>query len=479
MSKSTTYRHPKPSPDFPLFPHASNRWCKKIKGKAHYFGKVLPDDPKGEQALQRYLDTKDDLFAGRTPRAKSDVLVLGDCVNLWLDAKRTRLGSEDLTFRTWEDYRLIGAIVVETIGRSVPVSHLGPRDFGKLRDVLSKRWGPTKLRNNMQYVRGIFNWAKAEGLIAETPLYGTQFEKPAAKQVRAVKSAKGQRMMTPAEIRELLATASPNVKVCILLAANAGVGPSDLARLTIGAIDLKTGWISYPRHKTGVARRFPLWPETAAAIREALAVRPAPAPGSEDVLLLRTRGQAYTSRRNELISDTFRLEFPAAKHTLYDLRRGFQTIGEQAGDPVAVSAIMGHAPRSNDMAAMYRQAIDDDRLRAVVDVVHDWLFGQGGDGGRAPGDRGDDDRQDPRKSPARASESTKVQRAVIRCLRAIENATGPDKQVLASVWNSSEIALALSGDHWTAQRFLQQWGDDRSQDQDQDQRPRLRLVTAG
>ena len=54
-TRTTESKARKPRPDFPLFPHATGRWAKKVRGKLLYFGKVA-DDPKGQAALAKWLE---------------------------------------------------------------------------------------------------------------------------------------------------------------------------------------------------------------------------------------------------------------------------------------------------------------------------------------------------------------------------------------------------------------------------------------
>jgi integrase len=176
--------------------------------------------------------------------------------------------------------------------------------------------------------------------------------------------------------------ATQPLKSMILLGINCGLGQSGLSSLPRAALNLKTGWMNYPRPKTGIERRCWLWPETAKSLREVLKDTPNAADPADDGLVFITKYGARWSRTNDVgtnidaISQEFRklmtaLEFNGHRG-FYCLRHGFETVGGESRDQVAVNHAMGHVDSS--MAGLYREAISDDRLKAVAEHVRKWLF---------------------------------------------------------------------------------------------------------
>lgn len=171
---------------------------------------------------------------------------------------------------------------------------------------------------------------------------------------------------------------------------------SDLCNLKERHIGFKTGWLDYPRHKTGIQRRALLWPETLKALKEYEAVRPTPLVQFADYYFItsakRQRGhsslpsefrklrESVNTKRNkkgEIVTDKDGLPkmqnpLPIPHGTFGYFRHTFETVAGGSRDQVAVDAIMGHVDGS--MAAEYREGIEDDRLEVVANHVRKWLF---------------------------------------------------------------------------------------------------------
>ena len=192
--------------------------------------------------------------------------------------------------------------------------------------------------------------------------------------------SKGAKLFTREELRMFLGITSLPLKAMILLGINTGLGNADCGRLQKSALDLERGWLDYPRPKTGMPRRCPLWTETIQAIREAIAARPEPKNPADAGLVFITRfGQAWHVDSTENpISYEFgkllrKLGISGRRLGFYALRHTFRTIADEAKDQPAADCIMGHEVAH--MSSAYREGISDERLRAVVDHVHAWLFG--------------------------------------------------------------------------------------------------------
>src|SRR5438552_13688764 len=103
----------KPRPDFPLFPHATGRWAKKIRGKMHYFGPWADTDG----ALAKYLSEKDALHAGWTPQPDAGAVTVKELANRFLNAKQALLDSGELSPRTWVEYKAATDLLVQNFGK--------------------------------------------------------------------------------------------------------------------------------------------------------------------------------------------------------------------------------------------------------------------------------------------------------------------------------------------------------------------------
>src|SRR5262245_40992818 len=262
----------KPYPDFPLFAHAAGYWAKKIRGKLHYFGPWADPDA----ALAKYLDQKDALHAGRVPRPGPEAVTVKDVVNAFLNHKRTLLDTGELSQWTWRDYKIACDLLVSRFGKNRLAADLSAADFAALRTRMAARWGPHRLGTTIQCIRCVFRHAYESELMDKPVRYGPGFDRPTKKTFRLHRAKQGPKLFAADEIHRLLAEAGPPLRAMILLGINCGFGNTDCGTLPRSAVDLDEGWVRFPRPKTGIERRCPLWPETVAAVREALAHRPEP-----------------------------------------------------------------------------------------------------------------------------------------------------------------------------------------------------------
>ena len=397
-SRSRHHQSAKPYPDFPLTAHPTGRWCKKVRGRLIFFGKI--DNPQA--ALDKWLKEKDELLAGKIPREqRAEGTTLRDVANAYLRQQQTLLDTGELSTRTFADNYRTCASLIEHFGKQRLLDDLRQEDFAAYRVHLAQRLGPVALGNSIQKTRSVFKFALETGMLKTPILFGPGFKRPSKKTLRLDRAKKGPKFFTVEELHKLLTVAGIQLKAMILLASNAGLGNSDLANIPISAVNLQTGWGDFSRPKTGIVRRFPLWPETIAALRDVLAKRKAPKDEADAGLLFITKyggrwaktifepspiaepgadelATKYRINNDNAIGKEFAKLLVEAKierrkgRSFYALRHVFETVAGESRDQVAVDHIMGHA--RDDMASVYRERISDERLQAVAEHVRHWLF---------------------------------------------------------------------------------------------------------
>jgi integrase len=329
----------------------------------------LWEDPDG--ALANYLSEYQPRQRGETPPRRNCPTV-DDVCQEFLGWKEGLIGSGELSRRTYRDYVRSCKLMGRLLGDNTPVNELSAFVFSKLRTALTKGRGPVALSNEIRLSRMVWKFAFDSGMIEAPIRFGSMFDMPSKKALREARNARGVRAFTAKQIRKLIEASSEPMRSMIRLAINCGYGNTDVG--SICADHIRDGWASFPRPKTGVQRRCPLWPETVEGL---------PARKNGDLLFLTTHKRPWVHMSpNGAIHDNVSQRFkPLMKQCgvyraglgFYALRHSFETVAGGSKDQVAVSFLMGHVPHASDMSAVYREYIQDDRLVAVTNHVHDWL----------------------------------------------------------------------------------------------------------
>jgi len=334
------------------------------------------------------FEEKDDLEAGRRPSRASgdarDALVVKQMVGLFLDDKEIKVESGEMERSTWKAYERLGKRMIQSFGANTLVETIGPDDFQRLRKDLQKTHKRLEsITTAIAKVKAIFHWAvNDQGYIDRLPRFGSSFKRPSKRDIDRERQESGERVFTAEQIRTFLAAtdtaARPTLRAMILLGINAGLGNTDCAKLPQAKLDLDGGWITFPRTKNAIRRRGKLWPETVEAIRESMKTRKTPAdPQYAGRVFITKYCHPFRASAIGYEFEKLALKIGMTREAadFYDFRRTSISIGIQCNDDDAVRTIMGHKRVATDMLGVYnRLQVSDERLKAVSDHVHDWLF---------------------------------------------------------------------------------------------------------
>ena len=245
-----------------------------------------------------------------------------------------------------------GERLLAHFGDSRLISDITVSDLKAYQDKVSHNWSLTTIATEVGRVKHVFNYAFEHELLDKPLRFGKVFTQPTKAQMRKYRASKGKRLFTNKQIQLMLNKASVHMKAMMYLALNCGFGNHDVAELTFSMIDWDTGWVDFPRPKTGVERRCPLWQETIAALKASIATRSKKAK-SKDHIFITARGNTWSYVRdgNTAVTISFKtllksLNLWQPGKNFYTLRHVFATLASNAKDQVAVNYIMGHSDNS-------------------------------------------------------------------------------------------------------------------------------------
>jgi hypothetical protein len=284
--ESTPPLPPTPDPYGPglirLTPHTCGQWRKRRNGRDYYFGPR--HDPA--RAIAEYLRRWPLILADDPHHSQvvSPARTLGQALALYLDDSKRRVAAGERSHTHHRDLAQICAGVCVELGGGSRPERLRPAHWSRGIDAAWGHLSPVVRHIRITKLRSVLRWLERNHNIRFNT--GDALRPVPARVRRRHLRLAGPGLLTPGQIRRLIkvcrareGTDRETMEACLWMAINGGMRQSDIAALTPAAFrPARTdchdhGWIDEPRAKTESIRRFPLWPETRAALDRALSRR--------------------------------------------------------------------------------------------------------------------------------------------------------------------------------------------------------------
>ena len=348
---------------FPLTLHPTGQYCKKIKGKIHYFG----SDKKA--ALQKYLNEAARLYGLQedVQKLQDENMTLKQLCDMYLKYQHSKLQANSLTANHYNEQ--IGSLkkLMAFLGQNIEINKISTLNLQNYkRKIQNSHVSVSRLNLHISIMKALFHWARKNDILEHIP------------NIDAVSRGKiihHERFTFDYEqISKLLTAADVKMKAMIWLGLNCGFGCTDCSELKWADLDIVNARVRLPRRKTGISRDLPLWPETVEAIKKVLKTGKLVFYTSRGNAFMHTlvktdgNGNCKYSTQNTITTKFSRLikksGLKVPKGTgFYTLRRTAATIAARSGDPFAVQRLLGHADLQ--MATRYVQDVSKQTDKVV------------------------------------------------------------------------------------------------------------------
>lgn len=361
-------------------------WACKRGGKTLYFG---PRYGTYEEAVSDYK-MRMGAEVGRDNRPPAGTL--GRFLEWWVTYEQERMHKGEITKGTFSHITFSAAAIDEAAGQCLLASvndkwvadFLIPRLSAGAGGAV-KQFSPKTVSHCVKWLKSAVNKARREGI----DLAPLTHSGPRAIDIRRSHQANPRnRIFHPEQVRFAMKAFAdhPYMLTAILLGINCGMGQTDIAGLRAEHIreDGETTWLEYPRWKTAMPRWGVLWPETVAALKNSIAMRPKPLDSLDEPLLLTRLGNpllhwtdADEPNKSAAIDQAWRKMRTKQKRedipSFRRLRSTFATIAKTHASNIAyLDACMGHT--QNAVRSVYFGGEELRELLRIARGVHAWLY---------------------------------------------------------------------------------------------------------